>query len=191
MRYEIGIAGSGGQGVILMGIILTEAVASAEELFVALIHSFDPAVRGGRAASTLVISDEEIDYPGPLGFDLLLGLTQRGLDENIARLKRGSLAVIDAELVNEIVWDKILRIPFTRIARDDIGDERVANMTALGALSELCEYLSPPALRASISSRFKGKALDLNLSAFEEGLKYAADFRGTGIEKVEKEDMEI
>ena len=57
-------------------------------------------------------------------------------------------------------------------------------MTALGALSELCEYLSPPAVRASISSRFKGKALDLNLSAFEEGLKYVTEFQGSGIEKL-------
>jgi len=48
-------------------------------------------------------------------------------------------------------------------------------------------------LRESLKEKagFKGKAPDRNLSAFEEGLKYTAEFRGSGLEKVEKEDMEI
>lgn len=64
-----------------------------------------------------------MDYPGPMGFACF---NSKGFGENIGRLKRGSLAVIDAE--HGIRTEN----SFIRIARDDIGEERVADMTALG-----------------------------------------------------------
>ena len=125
MRYEIGIVGSGGQGVVLMGTILAQAAASMEELFVAQTRSYDPAVRGGKAESNLVVSDEEIDFPGVLGFDLLLALSQDGYERNIERLKSEGLLVVDSDLVKRVIWGKILKIPFTKIAREKFNDERV------------------------------------------------------------------
>lgn len=190
MRYEIGIVGSGGQGIVLMGTILAEAAASREDLFVAQTRSYDPAVRGGRAESNLVISDEEIDYPGVLGFDLLLLLSPEGSEKNIEKLKREALLVVDSELVREVIWSKIFKIPFTKIAREKFKDEKVANMIALGALTELCEYIPPAAVKASIAANFKGEALNLNLSSFQEGMEMAR-IQKFDIEKVEKEDIEI
>lgn len=190
MRYEIGIVGSGGQGVVLMGTILAQAVASRKDLFVAQTRSYDPAVRGGKAESNLVISGEEIDYPGVLGFDLLLVLNQEGCERNIEKLKKEALLVVDSELVKEVIWGKILKIPFTKIARRRFNDERVANMIALGALTELCEHIPSSAVKASISSNFKDDALELNLSSFQEGIEMAK-IQKFGFERVEEEDIEI
>mgnify|MGYP001083487582 CR=1 FL=1 len=190
MRYEIGIAGSGGQGVVLMGTILAEAAASSEDLFVAQTRSYDPAVRGGKAESNLVICDEEIDYPGILAFDLLLLLSQQGCERNVEKLKKDALLVVDSDLVREVVWSRILRIPFTKMARERFNDERVANMIALGALTELCEYIPASAVKASVSANFKGDALELNLSSFRQGIE-TARIQKFGLERVEEEDIRI
>lgn len=190
MRYEVGTVGSGGQGIILLGTMLAQAAASREDLFVAQTRSYDPAVRGGKAESNLVISDEEIDFPGILGIDLLLLLSQEGIERNVAKLKKEAPLVVDSELVEEVIWDKILKIPFTKIARERFNNEKVANMIALGALTELCEYIPSSAVEASISSKFKGNVLQLNLSSFREGIEIAKA-RKTSFEKVEEEDIEI
>jgi len=46
-RYEIRIAGSGGQGVILAAIILAEAAGHYEGLFAAQSQNYGPEARGG------------------------------------------------------------------------------------------------------------------------------------------------
>jgi 2-oxoglutarate ferredoxin oxidoreductase subunit gamma len=190
VRYEIGILGNGGQGILLMGTILAEAVAVRDDMFIAQTRSYDTAVRGAKAQSNLVISDEEIDYPGILGFDLLLLLAQQGSKENIEKLKPQALLVVDSELVREVIWSRILKIPFTRIARERFNDEMAANMIALGALTELCEYVPSSAVETSISSSFKGDILALNLSSFREGIEIAKT-RKSGFETVEDEDTKI
>jgi 2-oxoglutarate ferredoxin oxidoreductase subunit gamma len=190
VRYEIGILGSGGQGVLLMGTLLAKAAAVSDNIFVAETRSYDTAVRGAKAQSNLVMSDEEIDYPGILGFDLLLLLAQQGSKQNIEKLKPQALLVVDSGLVREVIWSRILRIPFTRIAREKFSDERAANMIALGALTQLCEYFPPSAVEASISSSFKGDILALNLSCFREGVEITKT-RKAGFETVEDEDTTI
>ncbi len=62
MRKEIRIAGFGGQGVILSGLILSVAAGVHEDLEVAQTQSSGPESRGGACRAEVVISDEEIDY---------------------------------------------------------------------------------------------------------------------------------
>ena len=59
-RYEIRISGTGGQGVVLAGIILAEAVGCWQEgRHVVQTVSYGPQVRGGLSSAELVISQEE------------------------------------------------------------------------------------------------------------------------------------
>ncbi|MEK7871409.1 MAG: 2-oxoacid:acceptor oxidoreductase family protein, partial [Nitrospirota bacterium] len=62
-RYEIRLSGSGGQGLILAGIILAEAAGIYDKKYVVQTQSYGPEARGGVSKSEIVISDEEIDYP--------------------------------------------------------------------------------------------------------------------------------
>jgi len=185
MRYEIGIAGSGGQGVVIMGQILSQAAASIEKLYIAQIRSYDPAVRGGRAEANLVISDEEIDYPGVLRLDILLALSQNGYERNVAKLGKGALLIVDSELVEEVAWEKTAGIPFTRIAREQFNTEQVTNMVALGTIAGLCEHIPVSEVETSISGIFKDKALELNLSAFRQGMEQAEKIQESGYESME------
>jgi len=80
-RYEIRLSGSGGQGLILMGIILAEAIGIYDGKFVAQTQSYGPEARGGSSKSEVIVSDEEIDYPKAMQPDLLLAMNQKSCDD--------------------------------------------------------------------------------------------------------------
>ena len=77
VRKEICLSGSGGQGLILAGIILAEAAGIYDGLEVVQTQSYGPEARGGASRSEVIISEEEIDYPKVIKSDILLALTQK------------------------------------------------------------------------------------------------------------------
>jgi 2-oxoglutarate ferredoxin oxidoreductase subunit gamma len=91
VRYEVRLAGEGGQGLILAGVILAEAAAATEGTYVAQTQSYGPEARGGASRSEVVISDHEIDYPRVVEADLLLAMSQEAYDRFGAELKQGLL----------------------------------------------------------------------------------------------------
>src|SRR5512135_1940393 len=133
--YEIRLSGSGGQGLILMGIILAEAIGIYEGRFVAQTQSYGPEARGGSSKSEVIVSDEEIDYPKAMKTDLFLAMNQKSCDEYYTDLKPGGLLIVDSTFVSQLPVSKAIQIPFTRIAREKFRREMVANIVALGALT--------------------------------------------------------
>ena len=172
MRYEIRLAGSGGQGVILAGLILAEA-AVFERHYVIHAQNYGPEARGGTSISEVIFSDAEIDYPKTLGLDLLLALNQRGYDESLPNMKPEGLVITDSDLVEKVFWEKTVRVPFARRARQKFKDQRVANVLALGTLVHFCPWVSSHSLLQAIRRRTPPGLIQSNLSAFQEGLKLA------------------
>ena len=74
--YEYRLAGSGGQGLILAGIILAEAAGVYEGYSVVQTQSYGPESRGGASRAEVILSDEAIDYPKVTQPNVLLCLTQ-------------------------------------------------------------------------------------------------------------------
>jgi len=64
-RYEIRLAGSGGQGVILAAVILGEAAVLHEGLAAVQSQSYGPEARGGSSKSEVVISKAPSTTPRP------------------------------------------------------------------------------------------------------------------------------
>jgi 2-oxoglutarate ferredoxin oxidoreductase subunit gamma len=62
-RYELRFSGSGGQGMILAGIIMAEAACIYDEKNAVQSQSYGPESRGGASKAEVVISDGPIDYP--------------------------------------------------------------------------------------------------------------------------------
>ena len=152
-RYDIRLSGSGGQGLILMGIILAEAVGIYDGKFVAQTQSYGPEARGGSSKAEVVVSDREIDYPKALKLDLLVCMTQKACDEYYMDLKPEGLLLVDSTFVTQVPTPRALRIPFTRIAREKLGKEMVANIVALGAIAKLTTVVSPRALEQALLDR--------------------------------------
>jgi 2-oxoglutarate ferredoxin oxidoreductase subunit gamma len=174
VRYEIRLAGSGGQGLILAGLILAEAAGVYDGKFVCQTQSYGPEARGGASKAEVVISDAEIDYPKAIRPDVLLAMNQKSLDTFMGDLKPGGLLLVDADLVQEVPEAPILPLPFTRIARD-LGRAMAANIVALGALAQLTGAVSLPSLEAAVLARVPKGTEDLNRRALAAGVAAAKE----------------
>ena len=169
-RYDIRLSGSGGQGLILMGIILAEAIGIHEVKYVALTQSYGPEARGGSSKAELVVSDSEIDYPKALKLDLLVCLTQQACEDYYMDLKPEGLLVVDSTLVTQVPLTNSIAIPFTRIAREKLGKEMAANIVALGALTKLTPIVTPRSLEKALLTRVPKGSEGLNRQALKAGI---------------------
>ena len=184
-RYEIRLSGSGGQGLILMGIILAEAVGIYDGSYVAQTQSYGPEARGGSSKSEVIVSDEEIDYPKAMKLDLLLAMNQKSCDDFYQDLKPEGLLIVDSTFVSQTPALKIFQIPFTRIAREKFKREVVANIIALGALTQLTPIVSPKAMESAVLARVPKGTEKLNRDALKAGILAAKRA------KKECEDLEV
>ncbi len=172
-RYEIRLSGSGGQGLILMGIILAEAIGIYEGKYVAQTQSYGPEARGGSSKAEVIVSEEEIDYPKAMKVDLLLAMNQKSCDEFYSDLKPGGLLVVDSTFVKQVPTAKVFQIPFTRIAREKLKREMVANIVALGALTQLTPMVSPKSMEMAVLGRVPKGTEKLNRDALKAGMSAA------------------
>jgi len=193
-RYEIRLSGSGGQGIILMGIILAEAIGIYDGKHVAQTQSYGPEARGGSSKSEVIVSDEEIDYPKAMKPDLLLAMNQKSCDEYYPDLKSEGMLIVDSTFVNQPPTGKAFRVPFTRIAREQFKKEVVANIIALGALAQLSPIVSPKAMEAAVLARVPKGTEKLNRDALKAGMAAAKQAKKKWTEEelppeVSKEDL--
>ena len=172
-RYEIRLSGSGGQGLILMGIILAEAIGIYDGKYVAQTQSYGPEARGGSSKSEVVVSDVEIDYPKAMKLDLLLAMNQKSCDEFYSDLKPDGLLIVDSTFVTQVPTQKAFQVPFTRIAREKFKREVVANIVALGALSQFTPIVSSKAIESAVLARVPKGTEKLNRDALKAGMSAA------------------
>jgi 2-oxoglutarate ferredoxin oxidoreductase subunit gamma len=193
-RYEIRLSGSGGQGLILMGIILAEAMGIYDGKFVAQTQSYGPEARGGSSKSEVIVSDEEIDYPEAMQLDLLLAMNQKSCDEFYPDLKPEGLLIVDSTFVTQVPTSKTFQIPFTRIAREKFKREVVANIIALGALTQLSPIISSKAVESAVLARVPKGTEKLNRDALKAGIAAAKRAKKEWMEaemlpEIPKEDL--
>lgn len=173
MRYEIRLSGSGGQGIITAGIILAEAAGIHEGRFVCQTQSYGPEARGGASKAEVVISDEEIDYPKAIKPDLLLAMNQKSCDMYLFDLKPTGILIVDSTLVKQLPTTRAVSLPFTRMAREELGKKFVANIVALGALVTLSRVVSTANLEAAVLGRVPPGTEELNRRALKAGIDAA------------------
>ncbi|MGO9136931.1 MAG: 2-oxoacid:acceptor oxidoreductase family protein [Syntrophales bacterium] len=172
-RYEIRLSGSGGQGIILMSIILAEAIGIYDGKFVSQTQSYGPENWGGSSKAEVIMSDEEIDYPNAMNVDLLLAMNQKSCDEYYRDLKQGGMLIVDSTFVQQVPTQRAFSIPFTRIAREEFKQEMVANIVALGAIAQLTSIVSPKSIEAAVLARVPKGTEMLNRDALKAGIRAA------------------
>jgi 2-oxoglutarate ferredoxin oxidoreductase, gamma subunit (EC 1.2.7.3) len=172
-RYDIRLSGSGGQGLILMGIILAEAIGIYDGKYVAQTQSYGPEARGGSSKAEVVVSNAEIDYPKALKLDLLLAMNQKSCDDYYMDLKSDGILIVDSTFVKQLPTPRAYQIPFTRIAREKLKREMVANIVALGAISKLAPIVSSKAIEAAVLARVPKGTEKLNRDALKAGMTAA------------------
>jgi 2-oxoglutarate ferredoxin oxidoreductase subunit gamma len=181
-RFEIRLAGSGGQGLVLGGVILAEA-AILEGKNACQSQSYGPESRGGASKSEVIISDEEIDYPKATHVDLLLCMTEAAADKYVKEAPDTCLIIADSDLVPGEIPSKYRQVkaPITRLAKEAVGREFVANIVALGLISELTGIVSSESLEKAVLARVPKGTEELNKKAIRAGQEAARRYAaGTG-----------
>jgi 2-oxoglutarate ferredoxin oxidoreductase subunit gamma len=172
-RYDIRFAGSGGQGIIMAALILADAVGVYDGKHVCQTQSYGPEARGGNSRAEVVISQKVIDYPKATRLDLLLAMNQKACDTSFQDLKPEGLLVVDATLVAQVPTRRVVAIPFTQIARKDVGEALGANMVALGAIGYLAQVVSLESLEAALVARVPKGTGEMNRKALHAGIREA------------------
>ncbi len=176
-KKDIRLSGSGGQGLILAGIVL--ARASVEEgLNVTQTQSYGPESRGGYSKADVVVSNDEINFPEATNLDILLSLTQEACDKYVFDLKNEGVLIADSTFVKNIsvINNNTYEVPFTQIAQEEIGNEVVTNILSLAFLVKITKVVTEKSLETAIRNSVKPAFVELNIKAMKLGFKLAKEY---------------
>ena len=176
MKEEFHFRGSGGQGILLMGLVLAHA-GMREGLHVSWIPSYGAERRGGPSFCAVTVSDKPVDCPVTDEPTLLFAMDPRAARAYAPKLKRGAELVLNTSLVTEPPKGSFhcQGVEANRLA-SEAGLAAAANMAALGAVLAVKPVVSiasvAEALPAALGAR-KSHLAAGNLKVLEAGFKSA------------------
>ena len=171
MRAEIRIAGTGGMGVVLAGVILGHAAVVYAGLEAVQSQSYGSEARGTAAKSEVIISDQPIKYPKVRESDYFVVMSQKALDMYLKGAKKGSVVIVDPDLVNtKKVKDdyEIVEVQAMKTA-DELGLRLVSNMVMLGALVKKSGLFPIDTLEKAVTDLISAKSLQIDINAIRVG----------------------
>jgi len=173
-------AGFGGQGVLLMGYVLSHG-AMLKGLNVTYFPAYGAEMRGGTANCTVTLSDRKIASPVASEPEILVAMNFPSLERFEPSLVRDGLLVLNTSLVSDSGRRSDvgrLEVPLVELTRE-LGSDRAGNMVMLGALCARTGLLSLEetvfGMRAALKD--KEKFFPINQQAIERGFDFAAQGR--------------
>ena len=130
MNEKIVMAGFGGQGVMLIGQLLTYA-GMYEDKEVSWLPSYGPEMRGGTANCHVCVSDKPISSPIITKANSVIIMNNPSLGKFVPVLEQGGDLFLNSSLVDLPVDREDIHI--YRIDANQIGSDKSANMVMLGA----------------------------------------------------------
>ncbi len=171
IRKEIRIAGTGGMGAVLAGVILGHAAVVYGGLNAVQSQSYGSEARGTAAKSEVIISDSSINYPKVRKSDILVAMSKSAFDAYINDSKPRSIIILDPDLVHHddnLEDYNVIGIPAMRVA-DDLGVRLVSNMIMLGALVKNLNLFPLEALEKALEDIVSQKHLEIDIKALRKG----------------------
>ena len=175
INEKVIIAGFGGQGVMLMGQLLSYT-ATAKEMNTLWFPSYGPETRGGTANCSVTISETNVNSPVISTPDSIIIMNKPSLDKFQPKLKNGGHLFLNTSLVKDVVLREdvnIHNVPANDIAIE-LGNLQVANMVMLGAYLEVTKVFDPESILEVLKKKFTGtkaKFIGINKKALEAGKK--------------------
>jgi 2-oxoglutarate ferredoxin oxidoreductase subunit gamma len=172
MHAELAIAGSGGQGVLLIGRILAEAgVLEGRE--VVWLPSYGAEKRGGSVGCHVTISDSKIGSLIVSHPDAAIAMNQVAAVKFEESVKPGGFLIINQSLVPLKVKRADIRVAYVPASQMaiELGSDAVANMIVLGTLVAGYSMVSSKSVLKAMDAMFgkNPKALEMNKRAFLMG----------------------
>ena len=168
---EMRLSGSGGQGLILAGIILAEAALLDGKLAIQS-QSYGPEARGGASKSEVIIADRPIHYPKVTKPNLVLAMTQEATNKYCADLPADGILMVDTTFVKEIPdhVKNVYRLPITETSNAELGKSLFANIIALGAIVAATNVVSVESITQAVLNRVPPGTEEVNKRALELGM---------------------
>ena len=164
-QHAITLAGVGGQGSILAGVILGTAAVAHDHKYAVQTQAYSAELRGGFAATWVIVSVRVTRT------DILVAQAQDSINRFAETVKPQGSLIYDSDLIQSIP-DSIQNaygVAATSLARNQIQDMIVTNMIMLGALCRVAEVVSRKALEAAIAAAVPKGKVDMNHQAFALG----------------------
>jgi 2-oxoglutarate ferredoxin oxidoreductase subunit gamma len=169
--YKMFFAGSGGQGVLLMGQMVTYA-AMLEDMSSTFFPSYGPEMRGGTANCTVVVSDKTVSCPLIYEADYVVAMNLPSLIKFERMIKPGGIMLVNSSLISQKASRDDIRVHEVNVndMAQELGNVRVANMIMLGAFVRATNVVSEASIVQVIDETIgakKAELRDLNIKAFE------------------------
>ena len=173
-NFSIKIAGFGGQGVLLLGQLLTE-MGMREGLEVSWLPSYGPEMRSGSAHCHVCLSQERIGSPLISYPDVLVAMNELSLHKFASTVAAGGLILYNASRLPAdfpLPQARVICIPASEMA-DKLGSAKAANVVLLGALLEETECLLPDTAVGMLQEKIKRvDMLETNRKALAAGREF-------------------
>ena len=175
-KIEVRLSGSGGQGIVLAGVILAEAAGIHDGKYVVQTQSYGVEARGGASRAEVIISDEEIVFPQVTAPDILLTMNALSFSKYGDTVKSGGIVVANSDEIPAISSQeaRVYCIPLTQLGRQADG-KIFGNIAALGALVGLTGVVSETALRKAVLNRVPKGTEAQNMEVMAGGLEAARE----------------
>lgn len=171
------IAGFGGQGILLAGEVLANALM-LDGKDVTWYPSYGAEMRGGTVNCEIVTSENQVSSVNKKEADFLIALNQLSFDKFLPKLKKGGWVIANSSLVKELKSRLDINYffaPITALA-NELGDIRITNIISLGMLVKISKLTSIEMLHKALENilpEHRKNLLPLNLKALEVGFNYA------------------
>jgi len=173
---QVVVAGSGGQGILFTGKLLAQAAMVAGRQ-VTYMPSYGAEVRGGTANCMVVISDETIASPLVTEPDTIVIMNKASMLKFGRRVRSGGTLIINSSLVDDpsaASGVRLLAVPADELAAET-GNQRIANMVAIGAYLEARGILDLETVVGCLAQMVPIRyhhLLQLNAAAMRRGAAY-------------------
>ena len=171
--YKLFFAGSGGQGVLTMGQMLTYAAMYAD-MNATWLPSYGPEMRGGTANCTVVISpDKPVSCPLIYEADDVVVMNLPSLIKFESLVKPGGNLFVNSSMIEQKATRddiNVYYVPANDIAMK-LGNARTANVVMLGAMVHVAPVVPVKMIYKIMEKTFSGRKahlLDINKTAFHE-----------------------
>lgn len=177
MEQSIIIAGFGGQGVLLGGIILANAFMLNNKE-VTWYPCYGAEMRGGAVNCEIVVSDDEVTSVHKKEADFVIALNDLSFNKFVMRVKKGGTIIANSSLIEETKPRDDINYIYAKIsdiAREN-GSVKTANMAALGILSTICNAVEISFIKEAIDKVLppeKEKLKKMDIEALIAGSNYS------------------
>jgi len=154
--------------------------AMLEDKHVTWFPSYGPEMRGGAAYCSVIVSDKRIGSPIIQSADAVVALNQPSFDKFESQVKPGGVIIYNTSMTDAGLKEsrddiKYIGFPISDMA-NELGNLKVANMIALGALNSILECTKPESIIEALKFKLgekKADLIELNKVALEKGKEAA------------------